>query len=245
LLVLATACSVVVLVLQWLTFEKTDRTLNATLVATQRPWIKIVSVKAISPLAFKNDGTEVGGGVTLLFNLENVGKSPAIKPIINSRLAFTFDLPATQRAYCEAIKKDRIGTTHGLQPENTIFPTDNAGAESLAWTQRDEMKLAVQRAANMPDNKVDFLSIIGCVFYDFSFAEGAHQTGIMLSLTKKTPYPNDIKPAWYSKVPPDKFVANLVSYNPDRISDGIRLEGEIPADDLNLKIPIEGVGPID
>jgi hypothetical protein len=246
LLFIATAGSAAVLAQQWHTLEKTDRTLNATLVATQRPWIKVGFAKAISPLHFERGDGEVGGGVTLLFTLENVGKSPAIKPTINTRLAFTFDPQASQRSFCNAIKQDRdhpVGSV--LRPENAIFPTDKSFATSLAWTDRDEMKLAIQRAANMPDNKADFLSIIGCVFYDFTFTEGSHQTGIMLGLTKKIPYPNEIKPAWYSNVPVDRFVPNLVSYNPDRISDGIRLEGEIPADDLSFKIDTEGAGPID
>jgi hypothetical protein len=211
----------------------------------QRPWIKIETIEAISPLTFKTDGVEVGGGVKLLFNLQNVGKSPALKPMIDTRLAFDADLPDRQRKYCADIKRHRIGAAHGLQPENTIFPTDKASIESLAWSQRDDMKEVLEWAANSPDNKSNNLAVIGCIFYDFTFVDGPHQTGIMLRLTKRTLYPDNTKPAWYSKIPSDKFEPNMVSYNPYHFSKGIRLDGEIRADDLDLNRPVEGFGPVD
>jgi hypothetical protein len=218
-----------------------------TLVATNRPWIQIKSIAITSPLGFGREyGNDVGGGVNLALLVKNVGKSPAIRVGAEVQLAWTFDELASQREFCEIIKRvrDPALQTRTLLPENTLFPDDEMTFHIRAWTNREQIERALNWAGNIPDNKVN-LKLIGCVYYEFSFAPGLHQTGIIFELKKKALYPDSTPPASYSAVPVEMYEPNMKTYNPDRVSDGVRLEGVIPADDLVLSRSIVGTGTID
>jgi hypothetical protein len=153
---------------------------------------------------------------------------------------------ASQREFCDAIKKSRdpVLQPRVLRAENTLFPDEETVINLRAWTNREQIERALKWAANIPDNKVN-LTFVGCVYYEFTFAPGLHQTGIILDLKKKTLYPDNTPPASYSAVFGEHYEPNMRTYNPDRISDGVRLEGVIPADDLVLTRNIVGTGPID
>jgi hypothetical protein len=227
--------------------KKSAEVAEGTLVSTNRPWIQVKFIGIEGPLGFGPAfGDDVGGGVDIILLVRNVGKSPAIRVGADLRLASTFDLLANQREFCDAIKRSRdpILEPNVLRPENTLFPEDEINIRVRAWTHPEQIQQARQRAANMPDNKAN-LALVGCVYYEFPFAPGFHQTGIIFDLKKKTLYPANTPPASYSAVPLDQYTPNLRTYNPDRTSDGVRLEGTIPADDLVLSRSQVGTGPID
>jgi hypothetical protein len=215
-----------------------------TLVATNRPWIQVISITITGPLGFGREyGDDVGGGFDLDILVKNVGKSPAIRVDVSAELAFTFSPLESQKTFFDNIKKS-LDHPRVLRPENTLFPEEEATFHIRAWTNREQIERAREWAGKMPDNRAN-LTLIGLVHYEFPFASGIHQTGIISDLKKKTPYPNDTRPASYSTVPVDSFVPNMRWGNPDRISDGVRLEGAVLPDDLVLSRNIVGTGPID
>jgi hypothetical protein len=218
-----------------------------TLIAANRAWIKIESVTIAGPLGFGREyGDDVGGGVDLIIHVKNIGNSPAVRVGADVRLSANFDHLANQKEFCDAIRKslDPVLAPNALRPENSLFPNEETKIRVRAWTHPNDIKKAFHRAANMPDNKAD-LAVVGCIHYELPVAPGWHQTGIILDLKKKTLYPENIGPASYSTVPKEAFIPNLRTHNPDRISDGVRLEGAIPADDLVLSRNLVGIGPID
>lgn len=246
---LATVATVCVGIAQWRALHSTDEatrdlakaalkqaeTTENTLIATQRPWIAIKSITITSPLAFEPTSDDHEGRIELGFLVRNTGNSPAIRVAANMQLVVSFDLRESQRIFCDGIRKSREDATLNpriLQPEVSLFPGNEGTMQAVAWMAPDPLARWREYASKNPNHSVN-ASIVGCIFYEFTFAKSHHQTGVIYDLYKQTPYPE--KPV------PDPYLGTVLPYVPG----AIRLEGTIPSDDLSLRQNIVGSGPID
>ena len=154
-----------------------------TLIATNRPWVS-VDISVASDLAYDEQGD---ARVVIKFILKNVGKSPATNVQILAEIPVVFgDARALQKAISDREKLRPAGLGNlGV----TLFPGE---------TQIHTYNLPISRASidafnqkqaadhGLPAGSTTFLpTLVGCVDYKFTFAEGHHQTGFILDLRKR------------------------------------------------------------
>jgi hypothetical protein len=211
-----------------------------TLTATNRPWIQIKAITIASSLIFEPTPDDHEGRVNLNFLIKNTGNSPAVRIQVFTKLTIgnISDLRSAQKIYCDDIRalQDRGSNSRLLQPEITLFPGDQISIASVAWMNPDQLAEFREWAGKIPGAIVTPV-IIGCVLYEFTFAKGYHQTGIIYGIRKLTPYPPDQPLPSYSTVPPNFPIKNEEG--------AIHLEGTVAASDLAIQQEIVGTGPID
>lgn len=212
-----------------------------TLVATNRPWVKIKSITLDGPLAFEPSPNDHEGRLDFKFVLENTGKSPAVRIWLDVRLTISniIDLRAEQKIFCDALRDNRMRAATQpmtIRPEMTLFPGDEITMKTQAWMNPEPLAKFREWAGKIPGASV-FPAIVGCVLYEFTFDKGHHQTGIIYNVLKRTPYPNEHPLPSYAKIPEGFPITNQEG--------AVHLEGSIPASDLTIQRNFVGTGPID
>jgi hypothetical protein len=207
--------------------ESTDKLWLAgerQLAATQRPWVKVDSIRPISDLVFENGE----GRIDLLITVSNKGNSPGLRVRVNVKLVASNQINLLQEQQTFAAVFRRNPVQNELRPELTSWPGDTIAFPVRAWLSSVEMPRFKPLADNTPF-PITLLTIVGCVDYEFSFDSGHHQTGIIFDLRKNTLYPRSRFGPIYSDV------------------DGAILleDGGISKDDLSLSIGFVGTGPVD
>jgi hypothetical protein len=175
LLFIATACSVVVLALQWRTLEKTDRTLNATLIATTRPWIE--------PDKIAVRDFEITQSYELIANIDvsylNVGHSPAHNVYMHAAISAERGGVADALVECSRDPPKKLPYT-----VNSVFPAqgDSDGA-NLHLSHLDGIK-----PHGTPQRYLSF-AISGCIIYIFDGSDEPHRTTFAANLWRKKDRP--------------------------------------------------------
>ena len=194
------------------------------LVGTQRPWIKVDRIEAASDLVFESGE----GRIDLIVVVSNKGNSPGLRVRVNAKIVASnqISLQQEQASFSAAFRSDATRTE--LRPELTSWPNgDTIHFRVRAWLSSVDMPRFKPLADNTPF-PITLLAIVGCIDYEFSFASGHHQTGLIYSLRKISPYPGtDFQWADAS------------------LSGAVRLEGTIAGGDLAISIPFDGTGPVD
>jgi len=154
-----------------------------TLIATNRPWV-FVDISINSDLTYDNNGD---ARVLVLFKLKNVGKSPAANVQILPEFAVVF---GDARPFQKLISDRERARPAGLGSLGiTLFPGEEATLQhSLPISRGTIEAFNKKQAADFKLDKVgtSFLpTLVGCVDYKFTFAEGHHQTGFILDLRKR------------------------------------------------------------
>jgi hypothetical protein len=211
-----------------------------TLVATQRPWIQ-VKLTAAGPLVFGAAPEDQEARIELAFLARNVGNSPAIRVSLDVKLTIsnTIDLRTEQKVYSDGIRKSReqaASQPNVIQPEITLFPGEQFPLQAVAYMNAEPLAKFREWAGKHP-GAIILPAIVGSVFYEFTFAKGHHQTGIIYAIHKRTPYPDGHPLPGYAHIPPGYPITN--------VEGAIPLEGAIPDSDLVLRQNIVGTGPID
>jgi hypothetical protein len=156
---------------------------DKTLVATQRPWLKIKH-RIISPLTFNVGGRASGIPVAMMKiedTIENVGQTVAVNVLSWEDVipmdpdGRTTTAEARQKEWCDANRHP-----HGL-PGYTLFPHDPFVGGSVVGPEMPKVE-----AARSPDidGKVGFV-LVGCVCYRASFESQnspTHQTRFLYYL---------------------------------------------------------------
>lgn len=206
-----------------------------TLVAAQRPWVKVSSARVTSPLLF--DDQE--GRVDLALVLKNVGKSPALRISLDVSLVET-NRGFSQSDFAKSIveSRRRIATDPlALKPDITLFPDDVLEVRTTAWMNNGPLSNSREWAGKHP-GAIVIPAVIGCVVYEFPFEEGFHQTGIIYVLQKLRPYPLGQSQPKYSTVPKDyPAISDLEG--------AIHLEGAVSPTELTLRPHLVGSGRVD
>jgi hypothetical protein len=192
--------------------------------ATQRPWVKVDKVTANSDLVFENGQ----GRIDLLFQVSNKGNSPGLKVRVNAKLVASnqINLLTEQRKYSASFRTEPV--PHEVRPEITSWPGDIIVFPVRVWLSSVEM-LRFKPFADRTPFPVTLLAIVGCITYEFSFAPGHHQTGIIYDLRKSNSYP----PGRF-----DKFEAIPGAV---MLMDGF----SVGQGDLAITINFVGTGPVD
>ena len=157
---------------------------------SERPWVYVKNISPNDDLTYNKRGARY----SFRFTLSNVGHSPAaatwvyIDPYFTG-MGKTIDYLIAQRATCDPLRKrKRNSRTLGT----TLFP----GQE----------KIFPQDVFVKPASSADIFdgTFVGCIDYQFEFAEGHHQTPIIFSVDKRKPgypgafaiMPNEVVPAF-------------------------------------------------
>lgn len=120
-----------------------------------------------------------------------------------------------------------------LRPEITLFPGDKKTFHLDAWMNAEPLTEFRTWAGRVPGAAVH-LAVVGVVFYEFTFAKGHHQTGMIYGLRKIQPYHPDYRPG-YATYPKDFPITNSRG--------AFHLEGII--EDVTVETGFEGSGAID
>jgi hypothetical protein len=203
-------------------WKSTDKLWDAgekQLSATQRPWVKIDSISLISDLIFENGE----GKIALQVVVSNKGKSPGLRVRVDTKLVASNQISLLDEQQSFAAGHRIPPTPSELRPELTSWPEgDTIVFQAIAWLSSVDMPRFKPLADNTP-SPITLLSVVGCVTYEFSFAPGYHQTGIIYALRKTIPYPGIENP----------------------VPGAVRLNGIIPKDQLQINIGFEGTGTVD
>jgi len=159
-----------------------------TLVATNRPWIS-VDIGIASDLTYDAQGD---ARIVIKFILKNVGKSPATNVRIEPEFAVIFgDSRPFQKAISDRQKLrpaglGNLGVT--LFPGETQIHSHNLPISRVAIDTYIKKMAADYGEEAAKTMGMSFLpTLVGCVDYKFTFAEGHHQTGFILDLRKRDP----------------------------------------------------------
>jgi hypothetical protein len=152
--------------------------------ADQRPWIALQALPLLT--GFQTDPNVAM--MELTFNIKNTGKTPARRVGILLRIIDQFihpDLLTVQTNICADSSKP-------LQPgakyiEFTMFPGDQYSKGAIAFMFKDA--IAESRKRNKEGHAVISAAIVGCIDYQFLFAEAHHQTGFIFDVLRKVPAP--------------------------------------------------------
>jgi hypothetical protein len=206
---------------------KSANVAESTLVATNRPWISVEKIDITAPLEI----TEDGGFTEAEVHVKNVGKSPAIRVGIATDLLIRNreDTLERQKTFCAAVRSSLEKTakdTNALKPEFTIFPDRLATLGTRASFRPDDFKKYWEWLRNIP-GPAALPTIIGCVHYEFAFAEGYHVTGIIVDMNRKSPAP---------------YVSGPVQV---RLTGAVPFPGKTEPGDFSLTRSFAGTGAID
>jgi hypothetical protein len=195
-----------------------------TLIAAQRPWVKVDGLPLItSDLVFVNGE----GSIDLVFTISNRGSAPGLRVRIDAKIVASnqINLLEEQRNWAANFRVD--GAPSELRPEYTSWKDDKIVYRVKAWMNSVEMPRFKPLSDNTPF-PISLLAIVGCVTYEFDFAPGYHQTGIIYDLRKTTPYS------------PGQFGQYTAIEGAIILKDGVT----IPKDHLQISIGLVGTGPV-
>ena len=205
----------------WFSTNQLWKSQGKELIATQRPWVKVNTIDPASDLVFENGEATA----TLNVTVGNHGNSPGLRVRINAAIIASNErnIFRSQRNFARQFRQ----SAETDMPELTSWRGEAIGMQVIARMDAAELRRCQEIAArsNFP---VLMLSIIGCITYEFDFAKGWHQTGLLYMLRKLTHYPG--------------------AYLRDEIAHAIgavRPEGRIVQHDLGIGIGLEGTGPVD
>jgi|tagenome__1003787_1003787.scaffolds.fasta_scaffold20566602_2 hypothetical protein len=187
LLTLATTALVIVGAMQWRTLSNSDETLNRTLIASNRAWIR-VDISLDSDLTWDT----AGGHIALGFQLKNVGKTPGqiVVPVESAIhvLHGTVDPVRAGREICQESRG--APETFGF----SLFPDAPHQTErKLVSIRREEIE-AISKHDEFHGSFSPVL--VGCVRYTFGLDERVHATPFIYAIVRKhraTGEPMDIK----------------------------------------------------
>jgi hypothetical protein len=190
-----------------------------TLIAAQRPWVSVQGIEIRGPLTFEDGEARID----LRFNLKNVGNSPARRVSINAKLIISNNVSvlAEQRRFADHFRRNPAHNE--IRPEVTLWPGETLDFPRLVFMQGDDMPRIKEWADRASPHPIALPLLIGCVDYEFTFAEGHHQTALIYDLHRV-----------------DQFAAEGQT-----VLGAIPLEGTIPEHDLNIRLNFVGTGPID
>jgi hypothetical protein len=178
----------------WFSTEKLWKTTNTSIdlareefTASHRPWISVEI--SVGDLTYDAQGDVQ---IKVKFDLKNVGNSPATNVDIDSEFVVVFgDSRPFQKAISDRNKFRPSGTGNlghaflgdNLFPGEThthfhILPISRASIDAFNRKQAADFGRPVGETFFVP-------TLVGCVDYKFTFAEGRHQTGFILDLRKR------------------------------------------------------------
>lgn len=205
----------------WFSTSKLWNSAERQLIATQRPWVKVNTIALASDLVFENGEATL----TLSVAVGNYGNSPGLRVRIDAGI-----IASNERNIFQA-QRDFAGqfrqSPEADVPELTSWRGDVIAMPVIARMDATELRRC-QGIAARSDFPVLRLSIIGCITYEFDFADGWHQTGLLYMLRKWSPYPGALL---------QDQIANAQG--------AVRPEGRISEQDLAIAIGLEGTGPVD
>lgn len=214
---LFTFCLFIATLFLWNSTNKLWQGGEQQLTATQRPWVKVDSVIPVGPLIF--EGGE--GRIDLQVVVSNKGNSPGLRVRIATKLVASnqIDLLEEQRIFAAAHRR----IADEVRPELTSWPSgDTISFRVTAWLSSIDMPRFRPLADNTPF-PITLLAIVGCVTYEFTFAPGFHQTGLIYDL---------------HRLPSGSAPASLVA-------GAVPLEGTIRQEELSIRLNFSGTGPVD
>lgn len=149
---------------------------NRTLVASNRPWVRVEAEIRDDGLVYKEDACFI----TLIISLKNVGKSPALGVWVNAEM-----YNASGR------KRDHLAEQQRVSREGQIFTALRWG-QSIFPDQTIKHPVAVSiSAAEVQRLKSSgghlWPVIVGCVEYRSPVDDDPHQTGFILMPREKDP----------------------------------------------------------
>ncbi len=154
--------------------QKSNELNSKIFLSTERPWIS-VQVLIGGPITYDVNGLNV----SLIFRLQNVGRTPAKNVGINFSLIaldkYDNERPnRVQKELCEQAEK----IPALLQPVYTLFPGETIDQPMTTNIGMGEVKSLIER------DKFISPMILGCVNYEFTFESGCHQTGFRLNINR-------------------------------------------------------------
>jgi hypothetical protein len=165
-----------------------SRDMEKSLIAANRPWIK-VEIRVGGPIVYNVNGANF----TLQYVLTNIGHSPAVNVHVSPRVIFPVlsmeaESKFNPRAELEKIiaaEKARSGPSffgHSLFPEETI-------TQPITVTMTDDdIKLATALIGAI------YPTIVGTVSYRMGLDDESHQTGFIVEIKRDdTPRPSTIQ----------------------------------------------------
>jgi hypothetical protein len=199
-----------------------------TLIAAHRPWISVEKIEMMGPL----DITQDGGFAPFTIYVKNIGQSPAIRVGIAADLIIrNIENPLErQKAFCAAIRKSLEITAKEdsvIKPERTFFPQQPRALAARASFRPDDFRRYRDWLSRIP-GPAALPTLIGCVYYEFAFAEGYHFTGIIVDMNRKSPAPYMLTGPVNAQIP-----------------EAVIFDGKTEPDDLNLSYSFVGTGTVD
>ena len=157
--------------------QKAGTQTAAQLELEHRPWVAI-SPTIVTPLTFNREGLRI----TVRFLLKNVGNSPALKTIVSARLESTWDrteILAKWKAVCTKLAEDSATSLPNLIGMS-LFPGEYFQYDMTFTMTPQGIAASLDPKANQFLN----LTIMGCADYQFSFADGHHQTRFLYDVKR-------------------------------------------------------------
>lgn len=153
---------------------------------SERPWVS-VDLVAIRPLVFEGDSI---ASVWVQFAMKNLGHSPAHSAQLRFQVV---EVPDRSKGYtvqndlCVSTfsNHESVGTRHAIMPGEQVMQLEQLKAI---------VPFARKKDPQIPGRSLLSVAIVGCVEYEFTFAEGFHQTGFFFDLVKLDP---DEPQVWY------------------------------------------------
>jgi hypothetical protein len=214
-----TFCLFIATLFLWGSTNKLWQASEDQLAATQRPWVKVDSIGHVSPLVFEHGE----GRIDLRVVVSNKGNSPGLRVRVDVKLVASNQINLLQEQQVFAAARRRTAAPNELRPELTSWPAgDTITFGVTAWLNSIDMPRFKPLADNTPF-PVTLLAIVGCVTYEFSFAAGFHQTGIIYDL--------------------HRIASGNAPASP--VVGAVPLDGTIPQHELNISLNFAGTGPVD
>jgi hypothetical protein len=192
-----------------------------TLIADQRPWIEIVSIKVDGPLVFDAPPHTETAHLPIVLHLKNVGKSPALRLSFDLKLTIRDqeNLLSQQKRYAKAVRAgvaaEKVAPS-AVVLEHSIFQGRELETVRLtAWMDTTDLLKFRQLTQGLPA----LVGLIGCITYESPIDEDLHQTSII------------------------RNVDNWMAVNEPR--GALQLSGGYPQDNIVLRKSDVGGGPID
>jgi hypothetical protein len=158
---------------QWSALDKTDITLNKTLIATNLPWVA-VAIDPAGPIIWRDGGLEVSYKITL----KNIGKSPALK--VSHIEGIILDRDANL-----AIQQQDLGIflngAHPLSGLANIMPGDDRQMICHEQVNRREVEKARKPWAGIGPDLITPV-LIGIIHYMTQFDTEVRQTGFIYEI---------------------------------------------------------------
>jgi hypothetical protein len=171
--------------------ETQARIAERALVASERAWVS-VDVRINSDLTFDSQGS---ARIGFSFTLNNVGRSPATRVQVHSKMFITTPTQGVAPPTDEVEEYTRFRSER-IAPESqqdflsyVVFPGDHPREISVIQTinhqQIEDAKEAWRQMAPGVDFKYIAVSVIGCVTYRTTLDNVVHHTGFLMWLRRR------------------------------------------------------------